>query len=91
MKLNVYPEMPGYLDATVIPTGNEDHRYYLRRRMLLNESFLPITTFRGMAPPQDEQGERLPCLSINQGCNNGISRVVDYHSKEIRACRKDQV
>ncbi|MDP3851488.1 MAG: hypothetical protein Q8Q59_13350 [Luteolibacter sp.] len=66
MKLNVYPEMPGYLDATVIPTGNEDHRYYLRRWMLLNEIFLPITTFRGMAPPQDEQGERLPRLSISQ-------------------------
>ena len=66
LKLNVYENDPAGMDQNVIPTGNMDPIYYLRRWIILNTIAAPITRFEGLLPPDFLRGERLPRLSISQ-------------------------
>lgn len=66
LKLNVYENDPAGMNQNVIPTGNVDPVYYLKRWIILNTISSPITRLEGLLPPDFLCGERLPRLSISQ-------------------------
>lgn len=66
LKLNVYENDPAGMNQNVIPTGNVDPIYYLKRWIILNTISSPITRLEGLLPPDFRSGERLPRLSISQ-------------------------